>query len=138
MTRPAEAPVVTVLDDRSDDDRGASFTVAVDHLEFLGAPKDMHVACVRPGKVRGNHFHAERRELIVVIHSDAWSLHWDSGPDTEPDGRSFSGTGAVAVAVPPNAAHAIRNDGDADLWLVASSDGPWHPDRPDAYPRALV
>lgn len=130
-------PDIDVLEDRGDD-RGASFSVAYEYLSFLGEPKDLHVASIRPGCVRGNHYHVERREVIVVIHTDSWSLHWDGGEGSPTSSRRFDGAGVVALAVPPHSAHALRNDGDDALWVLAATDGHYDPDRPDAYRRVVV
>lgn len=120
------------------DERGESFSVAREYLDFLGRPQDLHVASILPGHTRGNHFHAERREVILVVHSDRWSLHWDSGPDTPKSSRSFAGRGMVAIAVPQDSAHAIVNDGEEPLWLLAATDGPYDPANPDAYRRIVT
>ncbi len=128
---------VVVLEDHGDE-RGPSFSVAMSHVEFVGAPKDVHVACVLPGTVRGNHFHVERKELIVVVHEDTWSLHWDSGEDTPVLSRVFEGGGAEALTIPRLTGHALRNDGTKPMWIFAATDGPYDPDKPDAYRRELV
>ncbi len=130
-------PAIVFLDDDGDE-RGSSFAVPHEYLRFLGAAGDMHIACIRPGHTRGNHYHALRVELIVVIHFDRFSLHWDRGADTEPSRRSFEGRGAVAIAIPKHSSHAIVNNGDEPLWLVATSDGPYDPDDPDAHRRVVV
>jgi oxalate decarboxylase/phosphoglucose isomerase-like protein (cupin superfamily) len=75
--------------------------------------------------VRGNHYHTERGELIAVVYRGPWSLHWDTGPGTPPQRRDFTGQGAVAVVPPVNWSHAVRNDGDSDLWIFAASDRPY-------------
>jgi oxalate decarboxylase/phosphoglucose isomerase-like protein (cupin superfamily) len=116
--------VVTVLDDSSDE-RGWSFSLLEQQLSLIGKIKDMHLATIRPGSVRGNHYHAHRGELITVIFQDAWSLHWDTGEGTRPRHRGFEGSGAVSFAPPLNWSHAVRNDGRTDLMLVASSDAPY-------------
>jgi oxalate decarboxylase/phosphoglucose isomerase-like protein (cupin superfamily) len=129
--------LVVVLEDHGDS-RGASFSVPLEYLEFLGALKDLHVAAILPGCVRGNHFHVERREVIVVHHEDAWSLHWDAGEHTPVSNRTFDGAGVVAMAVPQHSAHAIRNDGAAPLWIFAATDGRYSPEAPDAFRREVV
>jgi dTDP-4-dehydrorhamnose 3,5-epimerase-like enzyme len=123
------------------DERGTSFTLAAEHLSMLaqlGATKDIHVASILPGHVRGNHYHATRSELILVIHEDRWSLRYDAGEATKVSGRAFTGAGVVAVSVPPLAAHALRNDGERILWLLAASDGPYDAADPDAHRRVLI
>lgn len=131
-------PRIVVLDDIGADERGESFSVPLQYLEFLGAPKDVHIASIRHGHVRGNHYHVERHELILVLPHDVWSLHWDVGADTDICTRTFQGAGAVAIAVPPHSAHAIRNDGRAPLWLIAASDFHYSSADPDVYRRVVV
>ncbi|GLZ34364.1 hypothetical protein Lesp02_65510 [Lentzea sp. NBRC 105346] len=106
------------------DDRGLSFSLP---LELLGAARDTHVATIRPGHVRGNHFHAHKYELIGVLYRGAWSLHWDTGPGTPARHRTFTGDGAVVVAVPKNWAHAVRNDGESEILIIVASDQPYDP-----------
>ena len=132
-----EQIIVIELDDRGDE-RGASFSLRTAELARIGPIQDVHVAAVRPGHVRGNHFHTSRRELITVVYRGAWSLHWDTGPGTPNAERTFTGAGAVLVVVPVGWAHAVRNDGAEDLWLFAASDAAYRPDRPDAERRIVT
>jgi hypothetical protein len=132
-----DALSASVLERGATDARGVSFTVTPAQLAFLGLPGDIHVASILPGHVRGNHYHALRRELILVIHEDRWSLRSDTGAGTRVRSRAFTGSGVVAVTVPQMAAHAIRNDGERILWLLAASDGPYEPTAPDAHSRVL-
>jgi len=109
----------------SSDQRGVSFSLLVDHLRAIGRVEDVHIATIGPGHVRGNHYHLERGELIAVVYGGPWSLHWDTGPGTVRRRRDFTGRGAVAVAPPVNWSHAVRNDGEVDLWIFVASDRPY-------------
>lgn len=84
-----QEPSVLVLSDVGGDERGDSFSVARNYMEFVGRPGNIHVASILAGHTRGNHYHVERREIIIVIHSDRWSLSWDSGAETEQSSRTF-------------------------------------------------
>jgi len=126
-----------VLDDRGDT-RGGSFILPDEWLTILPAVQDIHITTLRPGHVRGNHYHAHRRELIIVVHADRWSLHWDSGANTRVVSQGFEGSGAVSIAVLPNMSHAIRNDGSLDLQLMALSDVAYTSTNPDTHSRAVV
>jgi len=86
----------------------------------------VHLAATKPGAVRGNHYHLRRREAIVVLPGTKWSLHWDEG-DEVAQHRNFNGAQAVIVLVSPGASHAVRNDDERDLWLVAISSEPYDP-----------
>src|SRR2546425_8339997 len=103
----------------SGDGRGSSFTAPAEALAFLGRMADVHLASTKPGAVRGNHYHLRRREAIVVLPGAKWSLHWDEGDMETAQHQRFSGDNTVMVLVSPGASHAVRNDSDELLWLVA-------------------
>lgn len=114
------------------DARGLSFTAPAEALALVGRMSDVHLASIKPEAVRGNHYHLRRREAIVVLPGTKWSLHWDEGdPDgtkaSPPQHRGFDGSSAIMVLVSPGASHAVRNDGDSVLWLVAISSEAYDP-----------
>ncbi len=111
----------------SGDARGFSFTAPSEALAFVGRMADVHTASVKPGAVRGNHYHLRRREAIIVLPGATWSLHWDEAEGAPPQHRDFDGRSAVIVLVSPGQSHAVRNDGDIDLWLVTISSETYDP-----------
>jgi dTDP-4-dehydrorhamnose 3,5-epimerase-like enzyme len=133
----SEDVTINVLSD-SGDARGASYPLPGSWLGRIGPVKDVHISTLVPGGIRGNHFHVARRELLVVLYEGPWSLHWDRGEDTEVESRGFDGAGAVLIAVPPLAAHAVRNDSEELVRIVGLTDGEYDPAAPDAYPRRVV
>jgi dTDP-4-dehydrorhamnose 3,5-epimerase-like enzyme len=111
----------------SGDTRGFSFTAPADALAFVGRMSDVHLASTKPGAVRGNHYHLRRREAIAVLPGTKWSLHWDEDENAGAQHRSFDGLSAVLVLISPGASHAVRNDGDELMWLVAISSETYDP-----------
>ncbi|HEV2467631.1 MAG TPA: hypothetical protein VGS78_00445 [Candidatus Sulfotelmatobacter sp.] len=109
------------------DARGLSFTVPPEALAFVGRMADVHTASIKPGAVRGNHYHLRRREAIVVLPGANWSLHWDEAEGAPSQHQDFDGSSAVVVLVSPGQSHAVRNDGDRELWLVAISSEAYDP-----------
>jgi len=109
------------------DQRGLSFTAPDAAIAFLGRVLDLHMASTGPGAVRGNHYHLRRREAIVVLPGTAWSFHWDESGNDAAQHRQFDGSHAVLILVSPGASHAVRNDGDRALWLVALSSETYDP-----------
>jgi oxalate decarboxylase/phosphoglucose isomerase-like protein (cupin superfamily) len=112
------------LDDTTDV-RGFSYSVLWEQLKHIDSIADMHIADIAPGAIRGNHYHAKRGEIISVVFRDKWSLHWDEGEGTARHVRNFTGTGAVAVIPPRGWSHAVKNDGQENVLIVASSDQPY-------------
>ncbi|HEX5200769.1 hypothetical protein ACFQS1_34605 [Paractinoplanes rhizophilus] len=113
------------------DPRGPAFAVPKTALAALGGVEDVHLMTVRPGAVRGNHFHPRKREVLVVLHEDDWELHW-SEPDGAPRSRTFRGAGGVSLTILPGVAHAIRNTGKVNLTVAGLSSLPFDPDDPDS------
>jgi oxalate decarboxylase/phosphoglucose isomerase-like protein (cupin superfamily) len=111
----------------SGDVRGFSFTAPAEALAFVGRMSDVHLASTKPGSVRGNHYHLRRREAIVVLPGTKWSFHWDEDGNSPAQHREFDGSLAVLILVSPGASHAVRNDGDRDLWLAAVSSESYDP-----------
>lgn len=109
------------------DARGLSFTAPPEALAFVGRMSDVHTASIKPGAVRGNHYHLRRREAIIVLPGAKWSLHWDEAEGRPAQRRDFDGSNAVIVLVSPGQSHAVRNNGDCDLWLVAISSETYDP-----------
>ncbi len=134
MTSPVS---ISVLTDRGDK-RGSSFSVDRRWSDFLPSAVDLHLTTLHPGAIRGNHFHKVRKEVIVILHRDEWTLYWDLGIGTPITQRKFSGGGAVLLTVEPLSSHAIVNSGEQDLYTIALTDAIFDPQRPDTYPRALV
>jgi predicted RNase H-like nuclease len=103
--------------------------VRITHLDAGG---EHQAETLRSGMVRGNYFHRIAREQLVVLYTDRWTLCFDSGEGTPVETRAFSGAGAVRIELDPLCAHAIQNDGGAELHVFAS--GNPH----DREPRVLV
>ena len=128
---------VTELKD-SGDERGSSFPIPDGCLNGGFTLRDVHLSTLEPGHLRGNHFHVARHEILLVMFTDRWSLHWDSGNETPVTTRLFDGVGAVIVRVPKYASHALRNDGSSPMHIAGLTDGPYDPKDPDAFPRQVA
>jgi dTDP-4-dehydrorhamnose 3,5-epimerase-like enzyme len=128
--------IVTVPD--TGDERGCSFSLPDAWNEFLSSLADMHVTTIRPSHVRGNHYHARHREILVVIYQDNWSFFWDSGAGSRVEERTFQGRGAAIINILPSASHAVVNTGNRDLTVAGMSDMRYNPDHPDSFPRPIA
>jgi dTDP-4-dehydrorhamnose 3,5-epimerase-like enzyme len=119
------------------DKRGSAWQVG-EAVDFLDAIEDVHLMTLEPGCVRGNHFHRDKREILVIRHVGRWALHWDDGPETSSQRTVFAEPGAVAITVPPNCAHAIVNLGGGTMQVFSFSDRRYDPAAPDSHRRELV
>jgi dTDP-4-dehydrorhamnose 3,5-epimerase-like enzyme len=122
----------------SGDVRGRSYPVSNGWLADAFAVRSAHITTVKSGHLRGNHFHAARREVLIIQYTDDWSVHWDTGEGTEVRRRTFRGEGTVVLEISPHSSHAVRNDGSQLLFVVGLADAGYDADLPDARPRVVV
>jgi len=120
------------------DDRGDSYSPLARPGEYLRDVRDVQVATIRPGSMRGNHYHARRREVILVMYNDAWRFGWDTGEGSAPQQRDFTGRGTVMIELEPNVSHAVRNTGTEVLVLCELRNEEWDAERPDSYRRPVL
>lgn len=120
------------------DQRGSSFSLPDAWNRFLSSLADMHVTTIRPTHIRGNHYHARHREILVVIYEDSWTFYWDSGAGSEVHQQIFQGRGAAMIEILPSASHAVVNTGNHNLTVAGMSDAKYNADHPDSYPRPVV
>lgn len=122
----------------STDDRGWSFSLVAETLERMGDIRDVHIAEIKPGQIRGNHYHSKRNEFITVVYQGEWSLHWDTGEGTAIHNQTYEGHGAVLVTPPRNWSHAVRNDGSTSIWIFVTSDQAYDRDEKDERKRDAI
>jgi len=119
------------------DDRGSSYTPDDNWNSFLETIAALHVTTVLPGKIRGNHVHMRKREILLVVHADTWSFHWDEGIGTYSHHFVIEGGGAELIEVPPGCSHAVRNDGSVAMTVFGLSDRLYSMADPDSERRLV-
>lgn len=124
--------------DNLGDQRGVMHRVNRSSLDFLGRCREMHAGTIEPGAIRGNHYHTDRKELLIVIHSDRFRFVWQEKNQDNVHTETFAGSGAVAIEISPGAIHAIKNTGQQSMTLIACSDGPFDQEYKDTGRRRIL
>jgi UDP-2-acetamido-2,6-beta-L-arabino-hexul-4-ose reductase len=103
-------------------------------LDELRAQKNVHVALTQPGAIRGNHYHQQSTEIIVVFGPALVRLREDQAPrDVRiPEGAAYRFT------LPPGVAHAFQNTGAAPMLLCAFNTHVHDPANPDTVREILI
>ena len=91
-------------------------------LAYLFSINEMHFGEILPGHVRGNHYHVDKKEMLIVRYADTWKLVWGSVDGLGPRKRIFEGKGTVRVEIDAGVPHAVKNEGSAPLVLISLSD----------------
>lgn len=89
--------------------------------------RNVHVVWTLPGEVRGNHFHRETTEILMVVGPARvrWLEQGTSREEQVPQGAAWR------FVFPPGVAHAIQNTGTEPGVMVALTDRPHDPAKPD-------
>jgi dTDP-4-dehydrorhamnose 3,5-epimerase-like enzyme len=103
------------------DDRGFCFTIPAQAFDFLGHVQEMHVVQLLPGAIRGNHYHQQRKEALIVFYEDEWLLAWQKPNEGDAQQQIFSGQGAVLITLEPNTIHALKNTGHQNITAISCS-----------------
>ncbi len=107
--------------------RGELFQFPDTAFRFLARIAELHYATIEPGGVRGNHYHQEGRECILLAYHGPWRLACRLLKATSTITRAYKGKGAVIIKIDTGVVHAIKNTGDKPLHLVSCSNA-----RPDS------
>jgi hypothetical protein len=118
------------LPDR-DDGRGAAFFFDDDTIAWLGRVAEIHVVAIAPGRVRGNHRHAARREVVFVHHQGAVEVAWRGPGRDDTEHVTFEGAGGFIARIEPGTLHALRNAGTGFVEVVSLSNGRFDPSETD-------
>jgi dTDP-4-dehydrorhamnose 3,5-epimerase-like enzyme len=120
------------------DIRGDLYNVSDADLQFFDKVQNVHFGKIHPNAVRGNHYHRQTKEMLIISYSDAWTLAWAGKGTARISTKGFTGSGAVLIKINEGVAHALKNNGDKDLELIALSNKKFSKDNTDAVSRILI
>jgi dTDP-4-dehydrorhamnose 3,5-epimerase-like enzyme len=120
------------------DKRGALYNISDTDMKFLDKVKNTHFGRISPGSIRGNHYHHQTREMLIITYSDRWTLAWSEKDSLEVLKRKFAGSGAVLIKINEKTAHSVKNNGDKDLEIIALSNRIFPKENPDIFYRDLL
>jgi dTDP-4-dehydrorhamnose 3,5-epimerase-like enzyme len=104
------------------DTRGALYNISDSDLQFLDKIQNIHFGKIRPNSIRGNHYHHQSKEVLIITYSDTWTLAWAKKDSDEISKKKFTGSGAVLIKVNEGVGHSAKNNGGKDLEIIALSD----------------
>ena len=120
------------------DIRGALFNVSEGDIVFLDKIQNIHFGKIHPNSIRGNHFHDQRKEILIIAYSDRWTLAWAKKDSSETTEKNFKGSGAVLIKMNSEIAHTVKNDGKKDLEIISLSNRIFSKENPDTFSKILM
>lgn len=120
MSTTARAPrFVDLTAELKQDDRGLvyfPFQGQAGRAEPHAILDSFHLVSILPGQVRGNHQHPHKREWLYLFHGEG-NLVWRDERGALQQ-RRLTGDQTLVI-IPPGVPHALRNEGDRVLYLLA-------------------
>jgi dTDP-4-dehydrorhamnose 3,5-epimerase-like enzyme len=120
------------------DKRGTLYNVPDTDLLFLDKMKNIHFGRISPDSIRGNHYHHQSKEMLIISYSDTWTLAWAKKDSDEISKKEFTGSGAVLIKVNEEIVHSVKNIGDKDLEIIALSNRIFSKEDSDTSARILL
>ncbi|MCJ7541595.1 MAG: hypothetical protein WBC36_06835 [Desulfobacterales bacterium] len=120
------------------DIRGALYNIPDTDMQSLDKIKNIHFGKICPGSIRGNHYHHQSKEMLIIGYLDTWTLAWAKKDSDEISKKEFTGSGAVLIKVNEGIVHSVKNNGDKDLEIIALSNRIFSKETPDTFSKILL
>lgn len=96
----------------------------INPLEAAGLSREslgnLHVVSIKPGTIRGNHYHSRATEWMLVCGGPA-KVVWRSADDDSIREALVSEAELVLFEIPPNVKHAVINNSKGDIYVLSFS-----------------
>ena len=102
------------------DDRGWFIRPITDDDIKSSTVSDVHMVSMKPGAIRGNHYHVHKTENILVIGGTCRIIAVDNNTKKKEE-KSIENNSKVLFVIPPNVTHAIENIGNEVTYLLCFS-----------------
>lgn len=99
--------------------------------------EEIYVLYSNKGTVRGNHFHKETIEYFTVISGEA-KMAFSELDKNNIDIISIKASDNITIKVYPNIIHAIKNESEEPLIVLAVSLKEYNPQDTDTYPCSIL
>ncbi|MBU0987466.1 MAG: hypothetical protein KKH68_09460 [Proteobacteria bacterium] len=120
------------------DIRGALYNIPDTDMQFLDKIQNIHFGKICPGSIRGNHYHHQSKEMLIIGYLDTWTLAWAKKDSAGISKKEFAGSGAVLIKVNEGIVHSVKNNGEKDLEIIALSNRIFSKESSDTYSKILM
>ena len=102
------------------DDRGWCIKPISDDDIEKGIISDIHMVSMKPGVIRGNHYHVNKAENILIIGSTCMVLVEDNNTK-EKEEKILENNERLLLVIPHGVTHAVENIGNEVSYLLCFS-----------------
>ena len=120
-----------ILDTQSQSDERGWVNEPIENKDLAaGKIRNVHIASILPGAVRGNHFHMRKTEFALIM-GNGCQFNTIDNETSKKEQIITDGSKPVIVRIPQKISHAFKNIGNSVVYLLCYSDQPFDPKNPD-------
>ena len=97
--------------------------------------ENIHIASIKPGEIRGNHWHKKQKEWILVFGGKG-IFSWKEDGGIRKQKIEFGSQ--FLFEVEPGCSHAMKNIDDKDIYLCAFTDSKYNFQNPDSVLEKII
>jgi dTDP-4-dehydrorhamnose 3,5-epimerase-like enzyme len=90
---------------------------------FDTASLDLHVVSLKPGYIRGNHYHTDATEWVLICGGSVRFL-WKAGEEKMVNEIIICDNEPALLEIPPLVEHAFRNETEHEIYLIVMNSSP--------------
>lgn len=94
--------------------------------------KQIHIASIKPGHIRGNHYHVKTMEWFFIVAGKA-QLCLQDIKTKQKVCFTLSSQSPRVITVFPNIAHTVKNVGKEEVYLVSAQSRLYNHKKPDSF-----
>jgi UDP-2-acetamido-2,6-beta-L-arabino-hexul-4-ose reductase len=94
--------------------------------------KQIHIASIKPGHIRGNHYHSKRIEWFFIVAGKA-ELFLQSIKSKDRISFKLSSKKLKVITIFPSIAHSVKNIGKEMVYLVSAQSDIYNSKNPDTF-----
>lgn len=94
--------------------------------------RQIYVATIKPGYIRGNHYHLKRTEWFFITKGKA-NIYLEDIKTQKKICLKLSSKKPKVITIHPKIAHAVRNLGKEMVYLVSAQSDIYNPKKPDTF-----
>ena len=92
--------------------------------------KQLHIASIKPGFVRGNHYHKKRIEWLFLVSGKAKVVLEDVATKKRKN-FIFNEKSPKVLSIFPGISHAVKNIGTKNAYIISAQSDIFNPKKPD-------
>lgn len=102
----------------------------------MGDAGEIMFTTIKPGKIRGNHYHKQKKEQFCIVEGNA-KISVRNIKTEEKKSFSVSGDMPQVIEIFPFWTHSIENVGQTEVKFVEYANMPYNAVSPDSFPEAV-